>query len=204
MYTKAKIFNLALGALLLQRQIVDTETETNNECAVLRTHYDVALQSALQEMNLDTTASDVILELLEADPVPEWSYAYRYPPKCAFFRRIKSGAESDNRTSRVPFRILVKDGVKTIYSNRSEAEAECIMFDLELQTLSAPAAMAIALKLACLSAPLVTGKGAAALMDKIEKQYAVTKMQAQALDRDENFNFVDDDVSSEFVEARLS
>ncbi len=53
-----------------------------------------------------------------------------------------------------------------------------------------------------LSAPLVTGKGSQKLMEAIAARYVVIKADAQEQDRNENFNFQDDDVSSEFVQAR--
>ncbi len=100
--------------------------------------------------------------------------------------------------------MTVKDGQKVVYTNQSEAIFEYISKDVPLSSLSASAGLAIAYRLALLSAPLVTGKGAKTLMEQIKDKYVVAKAEAQETDRLENFNFVDPSVESEFVEARTS
>jgi hypothetical protein len=204
MYTKAKIYNLALGALLLQRQVSDPETDKSNEAKVLNTHYDVAFRSTLEDLDLDSTSTSITLELLETDPNTDWRYAYKYPVNCAFLRRIKSVALMDNRTTRIPLRVAIHNSLKTIFTNEASAVAECIVHDLPLTALSATVGLAIAYRLAVLSAPLIVGKGATTLRDSINQKYIVTKAEAQEQDRRENFNFTDDTVGSEFVEERLS
>lgn len=204
MYTKASIFNLALGALLLQRQIENPETDRSNECKVLLNHYDTAFRSALQDMDLDSTSSQITAELVEEGPNDLWLYSYKYPSDCVFLRRIQSLADIDNRTTHIPKRVTVKDGQKVVYTNQSEAIFEYISKDVPLSSLSASAGLAIAYRLAILAAPLVTGKGAKTLMEQIKDKYVVAKAEAQEIDRLENFNFVDPSVESEFVEARTS
>lgn len=204
MYSKAKIFNIALGALLLSRQITDADTDTSNEAKVLNTHWNTALRSALEDMDLDSTATEVTLELIEEDPTDLWGYAYKYPSNCSFLRRIVSGERMDNRSSHIPKRVAMHDGVKAIFTNEVEAKAEIIPHDFPLGSLSANAGLTIAYKLALLAAPLATGKGAQRLIEAIEKKYAIAKAEAQDQDRRENFNFVDDEIESEFVEERMS
>jgi hypothetical protein len=204
MYSKAKIFNLALGALLLQRQVIDPETDKSNEAKVLLTYYDIAFRSTLEDLDLDSTSTQADLELIEEDPTDSWGYAYKYPSDCAFFRRIQSSATVDNRTTHIPKRVAIHEGKKVIFTDQIEAIAEYISFDVPLASLSATAGLAIAYRLAILSAPLVTGKGAQKLMEMIEKKYVTTKAEAQKQDREENFSFNDDTVDSEFVETRMS
>lgn len=204
MHTKAGIFNLALGALLLSRRITNVDTDQSNEAKVLLTHYDVALRATLEDLDLDSTSTQADLELLEADPTQHWSYAYKYPSNCAFFRRIQSSALMDNKTTHIPKRIGVYEDQKAIFTNETEAVGEYIAYDLPLSTLSATAGLAVAYRLAILSAPLIVGKGAAKLIEQIEKKYMITKAEAQEQDRRENFNFTDPEVESEFVEERMS
>lgn len=204
MHSKAKIFNLALGALLLQRRVTDADTDPSNEAKVLLTHYDVALNATLEDLDLDSTSTEEILELIEADPNDNWLYAYKYPTNCAFLRRLQSPVLTDNRTTHIPRRVAIHNGVKVIFTDKEEAVAEYVSYDVPLNSLSATAGLAIAYRLAMLSAPLITGKGAKALIDSIEKKYIATKAEAQEQDRRENFNFVDDDIASEFVEARTT
>lgn len=205
MYTKAKIFNLALGQLLLQRQISDPDTDLSNENKVLKTNYDAAFRSTLEDLDLDSTSTQVTLELLEEDPeaFPNWQYVYKYPITCAFFRRIKSTAEMDNRTTHIPKRIGMFGSIKAVFTNEIDAIAEIIAYDVPLTSLSATIGLAIAQRLASLCAPLIVGKGAEKLRASIEARYLILKAEAQEQDRRENFNFVDPEVESEFVEARL-
>jgi len=204
MYTKAEIFNLALGALLLSRRIIDTETETNNEVIVLRTHYDVAFRSSLQDMDLDSTSSQAVLSLIEVKPNNLWQYSYRYPSECVFLRRIQSNQIADQRYTRIPLRVSIKSSLKCIFTNQENAIAEYISKDVPLSSLSPNAGLAIAYKLAMLSAPLVSGKGARELIKQIQSNYVLAKTDAQEQDRNENFIFTAPEDESEFVAERLS
>lgn len=202
MYTKAQIFNLALGAMLLSRRIINTDTETSNENAVLNTHYDVAFQATLEDLDLDSTSTQATLALLEEDPTDHWLYAYAYPSDCVFLRRIQSSAKTDCRSTHIEKRTAIHNGAKVIFTDQEDAVVEYISKNIPLSSLSATVGLAIAYRLAMLSAPLVTGKGAAKLVADIQAKYLIAKMEAQEQDRRENFNFEDDDVSSEFVAAR--
>lgn len=209
MFTKAQIYNLALGALLLQRRITDTDTDTSNECRVLNTHWDAAFALTLQDLDLDSTSSQVTLELLEdmsesTDPTKQWDYGYQYPTDCMFLRRIQSAAQIDNRYTRIPLRVQIYMGERMILTNQVEAVAEYISNEIEVEHLSAPAGMALAYRLASMSAPLATGKGAAKLIESIQQKYMISKAEAQSLDQRENFNFVDEATESEFVAERTS
>lgn len=201
--SKAKIFNLAAGALLLQKQISDPDGDQSNVAAVLRTWYDIALLAALEEMDLDSTVEQITLELIETDPVDEWLYVYKYPARCALLRRIKSFELTDNRTTQIPKRVGMWDNQKAIFTNEYQAIGECIVNDFPLSALTSNAALAVSYKLASMCAPLIVGKGAARLAKIIDEKYMIAKAQAMEQDRRENFNFVDESIDSEFVEARL-
>lgn len=205
MYTKAAIYNLALGALLLSRQIANPETDTSNECKVLNTHFNSAFWSALEEMDLDATSGDKILELIETYPedYPNWGFVYKYPSTCLFFRRIKSCATMDDRSTHIPKLVRTRDGQKVILTNKIDAVAEIIPNDFPITALTANAGLAVASKLAVLSSPLIVGKGAARLKKEIEESYIMYKSLAQQVDARENWNFEDESVLSEFVHSRL-
>lgn len=206
MYTKTQIFNLALGALLLSRRTVNADTDSTNEVVTLRTHWDAALAHVLGDMDLDSTATQAALTLIEDYPedFPEWTYVYRHPSNCAKFRRIKSCQIMDDRDSHIPKLIRIYDGEKAIFTNEVEAIGEMILTNIDIGELSAPAGLALAYHLAFLSSPLIVGKGAKKLMDEIYSKYLVYKASAQELDQDENFNFTDPANESEFVKARQS
>ena len=154
MFSKTSIFNLALNELLLQRRIINADADTSNECRVLDTNWEVALFGTLEDLDLDSTSTDFTMELVEENPNDNWLYAYKYPQNCAFFRRIKSCQQQDNRTSFIPKRVGMHEGSKVVFTNEYQAVCEMIPKDIDLSTLSANTALAIARRLAALSSPL--------------------------------------------------
>lgn len=203
MYTKAKIFNLALGALLLNKRIADVDNDTSTENRTLNVHYETALRSTLEDLDLDSTSTQKTLELIDTDPNDLWLYAYKYPSNCTFFRRIQTAVLRDDRRTRIPLKIASHNGVKAIFTNEADAIGEYIPSDVDLSLLNSSAGLAVAYKLAQLSAPLIVGKGAAALRKELQANYIIAKTEAQEHDKNENLNFEDDDEMSEFVAARI-
>lgn len=204
MYSKVQIFNLALGALLLNKRIADVDTDTSVENRTLNIYYDVALRSTIEDLDLDATSTQKQLELVDTDPNNLWKYAYKYPANCSFFRRIQSTVTKDTRTTQIPRRIANHNGVKVIFTNEFDAIGEFVPFDINLNLLSSSAGLAAAYRLAMFASPLIAGKGAEKLRQGIEKSYLLAKAEAQEHDRLENANFETDNEMSEFVEARTS
>ena len=202
-YTKVQIYNLALSALLLAKEVEQPDTDPSTECRVLNLNWDTALSSTLQDLDLDSLSSIVKLELLDTLKDGPWRYVYKYPVNCSFFRRIKSPMVTDNASSHISKRVAIHNGQKAIFTNEDSAEAEVIPMNVPLSALSPNAALAVAYKLAFLSAPLIVGKGAKALKDSIKQEYVQFKFEAQEVDRFENFNYEEDALRSEFVQARL-
>lgn len=213
MHTKVKIFNLALGALLLTKRISDTETDASQENQTLKVHWETAFQSAIQDMDLDATSTRVALELVKECPVPDWKFAYKYPNNCAMLRRllhfhngeayVHHTNHKDIRSTQIKRQVANYNNQKVIFTNQCDAWLEYVPNNFSLELLSAPAGLAIAYKLAQLAAPLISGKGAAALRKEIQASYILIKAEAQQHDRLENATFDEDYVISEFVEARL-
>lgn len=204
MFTKPKIFNLALSALLLAKEVSDTETDTSNEVRILNTHYDIALWSTIQDLDLDSLSMPITLELLVNLTNEPWNHVYKYPTNCAFLRRIKSLQITDNRYTHIAKRTGLYNDQKAIYTNEEEAVGECIPKSVPLDALSSMAGLAVSYKLAYLSAPLIVGKGAKTLRESILGAYVVAKSEAQETDSLENFNYESDHQRSEFVYERLS
>ena len=101
-YSKVQIYNLALGALLLSRRIIDVDTDTTNECKILTLHYATALAATLADLDLDSTSTQAAANLVEEQPNDLWAYSYDYPSDCAFLRRIQSGATVDDSYTHIP------------------------------------------------------------------------------------------------------
>lgn len=204
MYTQAGIYNLALSALLLGKEVTEISTDKSNEVRVFNIHWNTALGSTLKDLDLDSLSSPVTLEFIEEIDEGPWKYVYKYPSNCGLLRRIQSSVLTDTSRTHIPKRVGVHNNVKAIFTNEYDAIAEIIPRNISLALLNENAALAIAYKLAWLSAPLITGKGAQRLRDDLWKAYIIAKTEAQEDDARENFNFQDDVTVSEFVAERLS
>lgn len=204
MSTKPEIYNLALSALLLSKEISDITTDQSNEVRILNTHYDIAFESALQEMDLDSLSTPITLELLASLTGDEpWDYVYKYPTNCIYLRRIVSNAITDNKDTHISKRTGIYDSKKSIYTNEVSAIAECIPKDVPLAALSPMATLTVAYRLAYLASPLIVGKGSKNLRDKLNEQYIISREMAKNTDNLENFNYEAEYIRSEFVRARL-
>ena len=204
-YTRVKVYNLALSILLLSREVADYLTDDTEEVRVLNTHWDVALESTLQDLDLDSTSTPITLELIETLPSDHiWTYSYKYPTNCAFLRRIESEAHKDTEITHIAKRTSIRDGIKVIFTDETLAIGECIPKDVPISSLSAPAIMCLANNLANLSAPLLVGKGAKTLRKEIKEEYVIYKLEAQETDARENFNYEADAQNSAWVRERLS
>ena len=203
-FTKPKIYNLALSALLLSKEVSEIATDTSNDVRILNTHYEVAFWSTLQDLDLDGLSRDLPLELLATLVNEPWNYAYKYPDDCASLRRIKSLQVTDNKETHISKKTGIYNNQKAIFTDEVEAVVDCIPKSVPLAALSGMAGMAVAYRLAFLSAPLIVGKGSKTLRDGLEDAYIVAKGEAQELDSRENFNYEADSLRSEFVKVRLS
>jgi hypothetical protein len=204
MYSKVQIYNLALGALLLNKRIADVDTDTSTECQTLNIHYQAALVTTLEDLDLDGISVEMPLELIQEEPNDNWLYVYKYPSNCAFFRRIQSTVLKDTRVTQIARRVGNLNNQRVIYTDQQDAIGEYIPIDVPLNMLSASAGLAVAYKLAILSAPLISGKAALTLRKSIQGDYLVAKAEAMEKDRLENANFESDEEQSEFVQTRTS
>ena len=210
-YSKAEIFNLALGALLLTKQVSDVDADQTTEIRTLRAHWKTALRKTLQDLDLDATSTRIAGSLVKDCPTPDWKFAYQYPTNCALFRRLlhmhpgsRHHLHKDVRSTQIPRQIANYQNQRVIFTNQFDAWIEYIPEDISLNLLNASAALALAYKLAQLSAPLIAGKGAGPLRKELQASYMLEKAQAMEHDRIENATFDADDVMSEFVQARTS
>jgi len=205
MYSKAQIFNLALSHLLLSEQVSDTETnKVSNNVKVLNLHWETALNTVLQELDLDSLSEPIPLELMAELKEGPWNYVYKYPSRCVYIRRIVSGVRLDNSDTFIAKRTGLYQGKKAIFTNEYKAILECITNDIPLEALTPSAGMALSLYLASLSSPLITGKGAARLRESLFQQYLIHLDKARGIDQLENFNYDCPAERSEFVRVRMS
>lgn len=203
MYSKTKIYNLALNFLLITRDIKNADTDQSNECKVLNLHWDLGLNTALEEMDLNATAKQEDLTLVTNDPNDLWDKAYKYPTNCALVRRLVTPYTQDNPDTRVEYETGIYGTQKVIFTNEIEAVVSFIPSDLPLSVLSANAALCIAAKLAELSSALIVGKGARELRKDVITKFELYKAKAQAHDMKENFKYINPHFESDLVRARI-
>lgn len=203
MYTKTVLFNLASNMLLLQREFTNADEDTVKEAKVLRTVWLPSLYSALEELNLNRTMQTATLELLAEAPNDLWDFAYKYPANCAFLRRIVSSVRRDDEST------LIDKGTGTIgsdtviFTDEAQASIEYIPKDLPLTSLNTHAGLFVAARLAFMAAPLLMGKGAAAIRKSLKEDSALFKFEAQQMDTEENTSYESPAKQSGFVRARL-
>lgn len=204
MFDKTKIFNLALAALSLQKRISNADTDTSTEALTLNTYWDIAFETALKEMDLDSTSTSKVLELIEQDPNTYWRFAYAYPSDCVFLRRIKSELLTDDEESKEDVRVEIYEGQKAVMTNKNEAEIEYISKDIPLSTLTPEAAFYISLRLAKLAIPLVAGTNKKDVSASLDEAYTMALLNAQRVDRLESSIYQPDYAKSGLAKARLS
>lgn len=202
-YDKTRIFNLTLVALLLSKRVTNADTDKSTEADNLRTMWDTAVESFLEECDLNETSTTVKLVLVAENPNDKWLYAYAYPSDCAFFRRIDSGRVRDTRNTQI-FKVTgVYNGKKVIFTNKQDAYAEIITTDF-LVGLSANSAQALAHKLGWYAAPLiVSSTDPTGLSKTLETRYNLFKSLAEQKDARENDNPQLLEEESDIAQARL-
>lgn len=205
MYNKAKVYNLALSTLLITKR-VSNENDPLPEALALSTHWDIAFNKTLADLNLNSLRVYKKLELIEDNPNGLWSYAYKYPTNCALLRRLTNFTNlKDTRSTQIARSTGVHNNQKVIFTNEYDAYAEFIPNDLSLSLLSAEAVLALAYYLAWMAASeLVQGKGSVDIRKEIWQKYLTAKAEAQEKDHEENITFDPEDVESEFVEVRIT
>ncbi len=203
MFDKTKIYNLALAALFLQKRLSNADTDQSTEALSLGVVWDVAFQSALQQMDLDSTAQTKALELVELEPNELWKYSYKYPSDCVFLRRIVSTEVTDDIETREDFKVELRNGLKVILANKENAFVEYISEDIGLNTLTAEAGYFIALRLAKLAAPLIVGTNSKNVIANLTEAYGMALLDAQKRDSLESSIYQPEWRKSELAKARL-
>lgn len=99
------VCNFALGHVAAINSIQNLDTDPSPEAVVCRQFYYAARDEVLRAFDWGFATKFAQLGLVQNYPTNEYSYAYRYPSDCLKFRRICSGLRTDNRQSRVTFKL---------------------------------------------------------------------------------------------------
>ncbi len=200
MASETEICNLALSHLNIGKEVANFETEKSEEASSCRRFYDTARDETLRDFPWPFATKFLTLALVATDPTTEWSYSYRYPTDCSFFRRILSGLRNDNRQTRVPYKISQDDVGLLVLTDTRDAVAEFTVKETDPSLYAADFIMAFSLRLAAMIAPRLTGGDPFKVGERALRlyQFEIQKARATA----ENEEQKEEPPESEFIRAR--
>lgn len=178
--SETAVCNLALGHLGISAEINNLTTEKSAEASACRRYFTTARDVALRDLKCPFATEFATLALVEEDPNDEWSYSYRYPSNCLFFRRILSGTRNDTRETRVPYKIASDAIGKLIYTDKENAECEYTRKIDDQILWPDDFILAVSYLLASLIAPRLTRGDGIKLGDRALELYNMTKQTTEA------------------------
>lgn len=149
------LYNLALSHVGNSKECQSTD-ENSAEARACRRFYAQTRDEILREFPWPFAKVTVALALVEDDPTTEWTYAYRYPVDCLYFRRILGDCRMEIRETRVPYLVGRDSNGKLLYTDREDAVAEYTTAVEDTSTFDPLFAQAVAFKLGFYIAPRVT------------------------------------------------
>lgn len=198
--SKTVIANLALSHLGIGKEIANLDTENSNEANAARRFYEEARNKALEDFDWPFATKFADLTLVEQNPNEDWGYSYRYPSDCLKVRRVRSGLRTDNRQSRIPYRIGKDDSGKIIFTDLDSAKIEYTERVETVELYPASFVMALSYLLAMYIAPRVTGGDPFGLGNKAIELYTqeLSNARSNALNEEQP----DHPTESELVRVR--
>lgn len=200
MATQTEIANIALTHIGVGKEIGNLETEKSEEAEACRRMFDLALDETLRGFAWPFATRFVTLALVADNPTTEWAKSYRYPSDCLLLRRLLSGARTDTRQSRVPYRVSGDAQGKLILTDISDAVLEYTVRVTNTETLSPDFTNAIAALLAFYIAPRLTGGDPFKLGQRAYEIWRLAIANAAAMSVNEEQP--DEEPDSEFVRTR--
>ena len=191
---------LALGHLGISLEINLLSTERSAEASACRRYFNIARNIILRDFPYSFSRKFATLSLVESDPNSEWSYSYRYPSDCIYFKKILSGVRNDVHSTRVPYIIASDSTGKLIYTDSSPAECEYTRLITDIKLYPDDVLVAFSLLLASLIAPRVTSGDGVKLGDRSYQLYMNMKTQSNNDSRNEEQE--EEEPESEFIRAR--
>lgn len=198
--SNTEIANIAISHLGIGKQIAALDTENSEEAKAVRVFYSIALDQMLRGFMWPFASRIVTLALVEEDPNDEWSFSYQYPSNCLNFRRILSGIRTDNRQSRIPYRIVDDPTGSLVYTDEEDAEAEYLVRVTDTLRFPPDFTMALSYLIASYCAPRLTGGDQFKLGEKALKMYVYHSSIAMAAAGNEEQG--DELPQSEYIRAR--
>ena len=193
MASKTDIFNMAISHLGVSKEIANGDTENSKEASACRRFYDLARQATLKDIVWPFASKYATLNLIEENPNDDWSYSYRYPSDCLFFRKILSGVRDDTEASKIAYEISQDASGLIILTDLEDATCKYTV-DVEDETYFQPDfVMAISYRLAYYIAPRITAGDPFNLGQKAMTNYTIelSKASANAFNEDQSITTQD-------------
>jgi len=200
MASKTELCNLAISNLGSGQEIQNFDTDTSEEAAACRRHYEDAKKSALADHDWTFATKFQVLNLVETFTEGEWKYSYRYPVDALKVRRIKSGARLDTADSGVPYKIIQDASGLLIYTDEADAEIEYTIDVTDPSFFSSQFSIAFSFRLAYFIVARISGGDPFKLKNEMLTQYLLELGTAKA--NDLNSERQDPKPESEFITAR--
>jgi hypothetical protein len=178
--SETAICNLALGHLGISTEINNLSTERSAEASACRRYFSTAKDASLRDLRCPFATKFKTLSLVENNPNQEWSFSYRYPSDCLFFRRILSGTRNETSDTRVPYKIASDEIGKLIYTDRHNAECEYTKIVDNQMLWPDDFILAVSYLLASLIAPRLTKGDGLKLGDRAYELYNLMKHTTEA------------------------
>ena len=157
MASKTEIANMAISHLGIGATITNLDSDTSQEAQACRVFYETAKKATLKGHDWSFAWKEATLNLVEENPVEEWSYSYRYPSDAVSIRRIVSGFQCDTLDTVVPYTISSDSSGKLIYTDREEAKVQYTIDANNVDLYTPRFTLALSFQLAYYIAPRITG-----------------------------------------------
>lgn len=178
--TSTQICNMAIAHIGIGKRIANIESEQSAEANACRTFYEPLLEKILSDFDWPFATKFADLGLVEENPTDEWAYAYRYPSDCLKLRRIPSGLRTDNRQSRIPFKVGQDTSGGLIYTDKKDAQMEYTLSVSNVSRFPPDFALAFSYLLAAMITPSLCGSDRMKIAPGLYQLYESTISDAKA------------------------
>jgi len=201
MPSKTEICNMAIAHLGTGKRLSNVETENLQEAKMCRTFFNTARDATLRDFDWPFATKFKNLGLVqEFDQDQEWNYSYEYPADCIKARRILSGIRNDTRQSRAPFKIVLQDTDRLVYSDIEDAALEYTVLVTDPLFYPPDFIIALSYRLAMYISPTLTKGDPFRMKKNLEQLYEaeISRAQASSLNEEQP----EEEVLSEFERSR--
>lgn len=200
MASEVQICNLALGHCGVSTPIASLD-EASKEAQACKLFFEQERDTVLRDFPWPFATRIAALALVEEAPNSEWAFSYRYPTDCLRLRRVLNPAgRNDSRQSRLSYRLANDTQGTLILTDEAEASIEYTVRISNAGLFSPDFVSALALRLAAMIAPQLTGGDPFKLGERALRLYilAMGTAQASALNEEQ----ADDAPDAEYIRAR--